>query len=79
MSAKLVDPHVYDLAAFWLSDDTVTHKAAHERRVMSLAQSIQSAIEDWWFDETRIAEEADARADELRSLRGLTDDEKARI
>lgn len=52
----LVDPHVHELAEFWLSnDDTVTKGTVHEKRVMSLAQCIQQAVEAWCEEE---AEEA---------------------
>lgn len=76
----LVDPHAYDLAAFWLSeDDTTSNRAAHDRRVLSLAQAIQGAIEDWCEDEIRAVEEQGQRDEEQRTLRGLGDAERERI
>lgn len=76
----LVDPNVYDLAVLWLTDDdTTSNRAVHNRRVMSLAQAIQGAIEDWCEDETREAAEQADRDEEQQSLRGLTDIEKERV
>lgn len=58
----LVDTHVLDLAEFWLSDDDTTRQPKlHEKRVMSLAQDIQVAIESWCEDEARAAEEPRAK------------------
>lgn len=76
----MVDTRVHDLAEFWLSnDDTVSDRAFHDARVMSLAQDIQVAIEGWCEDETRAAEEQSAKDEERRALQGLTDAERERI
>jgi len=69
MSAKHVDPKVYDLAFEWLSDYS---QHPSKSRVLSLAGDIQSAIEAW-------ADLDEQQNDEMRQLRGYTDDEKARI
>lgn len=75
----LVDTRVHDLAESWLSNDTQTSREAHDARVMSLAQDIQIAIENWHDDEVQYNAELAAHDEEQRSLRGLTDAERERI
>jgi hypothetical protein len=76
-----VDPKSYELAEHFLADDDVRDltPAQVKQRTMSLAQAIQRAVEDWCDDEARAADEAAAKDAELRSLKGLTDEQKARI
>jgi len=65
---RTVDQLVYDLAYERLSEK----HTPDQQRVMDLAIRIQTAIEAYE------AEQAD-RDEELRALKGYTDDEKARI
>jgi hypothetical protein len=64
---KTVDPTVYDLAASWLPE-------ASQDTVQELAVMLQRDLED--FCEQYHAEQ-DAKADEMRSLRGYDPQEIA--
>ncbi len=55
-----LDPHVYDLAAQRLSDVRYATRAAGERDIRDLAETIQRAIEQWEQDRQ---EQADAAGD----------------
>ncbi len=48
----LVDPKSYELAEHFLADDYRVSSQQHEKRVMSLAQAIQQAVEDWCENES---------------------------
>lgn len=51
MDRPLVDPKVFELAQYFLSD-TDTGDEASEDREWDLAQVIQMSIEDWFEDST---------------------------
>jgi hypothetical protein len=46
MANKLVDPRSFELAEYFLADCDVLV----EGRVMSLAEAIQEAVEDWYIE-----------------------------
>lgn len=50
MHEMLYDPKCHELATHFLGDDEVAPDV-NERRIQSLAQAIQEAVEDWIADE----------------------------
>lgn len=79
--ATTYDPKCHELAEHVLSDydtDRIPGKKL-KADTHSLACAIQAAIENWKEDSEREAIEAEAYADEMRSLRGYSDEERARI
>lgn len=64
--AMTVDVESYKLAEHFLSDDTTSGTSEHERRVQSLAEAIQDAVETWMEEEaeTEMEREEAHRTDE---------------
>lgn len=52
MEGILVDPKSHELAEHFLADDEQVSRQHHNKRVMSLAQAIQQAVEDWCENES---------------------------
>lgn len=79
--ADTYDPHCHDLAEHFLRDYDTDRMTAKKLKAdtHSLACAIQTAIENWKEDSEREAIEAERYADEMRSLRGLSDEERERI
>lgn len=73
--ATTCDPKCYELAQHFLSDhDTGTNQQT-EALTKHLACAIQQAVEDWKDDRDAEAEEREAREEEMRALRGATDEQ----